>query len=240
MYFNLESLFQRFLNLIITVATLLVAMFALGEKVIFERAVFFILLVCLLLCRRNINNFGVVLAVVIGAITEEVARQLVPYLHHYYLKLLVYGLIGYGFWWFRSDYRNNLTAGVSLLVAVVVESYQFVNGVVGNDLIWHVLLIFNALLVRWMLFMRFTYTEKWFASKVQLNVLEWQIYVLFQIIIYLQVVMIGEYVCRELLNLRINYIFGIYPYLSHLLLIYLVWLILCASSRNNPKNVISA
>lgn len=240
MYFDVESVVRRFLTIIITVSTLLIGVFSFGNSLIFDRAILVVFVFCLLLNRCNINNVGVILAVIMGRLVSEVIGLALPYLDNSYVRFVLYAVTGYGFWWFRSDYKNNLMMSIMYVASVFAEIFWWFNGQEALLLIGFVLLTLNALFVRWMLFMRFTYTEKWFPKKVQLNLLEWQTYTLFQWVIYLQLAVIAEYLISHIFNLSIAYLYGVYPYLSHILSIYLVWLFLCSSARKSEKNILNA
>jgi hypothetical protein len=240
MSYDVEERLRPLIGLFIAISTILMAALALGNATLFDRLLLAILMLSLIYCRANINTLGVVLAVIFGRLLEEILWPISHLVEIQSIKVALYLLIGYGFWWLRGDYRNNVIITSIYIVCVLAEIYWLSIGYSPPNIVWFLLLILQALFVRWLLFMRFTFTEKWFPMKVRFNHLEWQMYGVYQWFIICQIFMLGEYLFRHIFNLQIHLVYELYPYISHVLSMYIVWLILGANTREIENNRVKA
>lgn len=129
----------------------------------FDRLYFSVMFFTVLTCQRNVNILGIVALTLLLRFIDESAYFLLDNLN-LPSKALLYGVVGYFFWFLRYDPLSPLLFSIFLLT-ITAEIYWLYSAYPAPEVNWEILLIFLNLLARHCLFRRVMWTERFFPQK---------------------------------------------------------------------------
>lgn len=224
---NFLSNYLHTIRLLI-VATLCigVAIFTIGDGELFDQIFYTVLAITLLFCRKNINVAMVVAIILVERLTDELIWLSWGWAESIPFRLALYTLAVFVCVKLKHDSRNKVLVPTTLLLVAATDLYWTVTSYESQKIIWYLICIILCMAVRWFLFTRYELVMKYFPGKEALSKSEEWIYEAYQWVIYVNVLMILEYIIRHLFQINLLVIYHAYSYLIQFVYAYVLWAIL--------------
>lgn len=203
-------------------ATLGIATF--GDASIFDRLYLTTIFILLIFMRKDINIVGVILILISQRIFEEIGFSFID-AQVIYLKVIVYLLCLLGLYKIRKDFLA-IPLGLMLVLAVAAETYWLLTGYQAPTIWWYTYLIFVSMTVRKTIWRRDYFTRLWFKKSQSLDI-DYYIYQLNLVYVWVNIAMIIEFMLRHLLGLKdVLYVYSAFSYIAHIMTVITLFLIL--------------
>jgi len=199
-----------------------------GNSELFDRIFFGVLIFTAILCRKNVNVVGVVIIIVIHQFLAETAWLIIQ--KEYLVKpilieLTFYTISIFACYKFRHDSMSKLLLA-TLIISIASEIYWFWHDSDGAAMHWYVMVLTINLLTRYLIFLRVSYTLNYFPQKTESINLDWYIYKLNALAIFIQTANIAEYSLRRVLGATdFLYVYVMYPYVMQAISTYTIFII---------------
>ncbi|WP_343860337.1 hypothetical protein [Aliiglaciecola litoralis] len=202
-----------------------------GNPLLFDRLFICILIFTAVICRHNINVLGLIVILVIQRLVEESAWVISELEYKDLIKACFYLLSIAVYWVIKYDKVSRILL-VALVFSLIAEFYWIYSNQATPEIYWYVTLLSSYSFARHLVFMRVVYMEELFPNRIIESVnLDWQIYKLFAVFSVLQLLMIFEYLVRNLIQPNILLVWKTYPYFSQVCYTYLIWVIFFESYK---------
>jgi hypothetical protein len=192
-----------------------------GNAAIFDRLFIGILVFTAVTCRKNVNILSVVAIILLQRALEECAWSFLT--DTYLIKIALYS---FGFWlvyYLRHDWITRVLL-TSLILVSVAEIYWYINDDLAPQVYWNIGLMIFDVIIRYLIFSRFSFVELWFKGRAVSINLDWTIYKLSAIAIIVQCAIITEYLIRHILELpNLLLVYSAYPYAMHIIATIAIW-----------------
>ena len=172
---------------LLTAAVAAVSFLTFGKYPYFDGIFLAVLLTLAIANLRDLNLLSVLLIACVDQVSSLLYWQLINI--EWLYKLPTYAFILVLAWWLRHA-QLGLMAIVVLVITLCAEGYFLLNNHPAPALHFHLLTLFHALLIRRCLFLRTVIFDKWKTKPLHID---WYYYCLLAVIIYLNVIMLGEY-----------------------------------------------
>ncbi len=206
-------------------------LYSFGNALVFDRIFIGVFIFTAVVCRNNVNVLGVVAILILQRLLEESAWSISELDYQYVVKPAFYLVAIFSYWSFKFDPLAKVLLA-SLIVSLGAELYWAYFNLPAPEIYWYNGIAASCMLVRYLLFVRVGYTSELFPRQAQSIDLDWAVYRVDGLAIILQLLMIVEYIIRNLThNLSIIYVFKAYPYILQVFASYIVWLVFYESYR---------
>ncbi|WP_166425793.1 hypothetical protein [Paraglaciecola sp. 20A4] len=214
-----------------------------GNALVFDRIFIGILLFTGFICRKDINVLGIILILAVIRVLEEAlwfifAEQLY---NHWLSKITIYLLLFFIIYKFWFDKMSKISLLI-LLLCISAEIYWIIIGyTLAPAIYWYAALVGLGLLTRHFLFSRIQMTEQ-FTSKSGKSInLDWYIYQVTRIYIFIEGLNIFEYILRHVFQIKyIQIIYYVYPYIMQSLATFTLWIVFNEANKLFKERLISA
>lgn len=205
---------EKFVRTFIALSLVSAGIYTFGNAQLFDRLYILIILTVGFFVRKDINMVGIIALLGAQRLVEEagyvfIHSQFIP------IKVLIYLCCTVGLYKIRFDpFRYPL--GTILAISISAEFYWYYTDYKAPVVWWHVLLITNSMLVRKLIWMRELWTKRHFPGKAQSLDMDYYIYELCKVYIWVNIAMVLEYMVRHiLLKKQILYVYSSFPYVVH-------------------------
>lgn len=192
-----------------------------GNAAIFDRLFIGILFFTALICRNSVNVLSVLAIILLQRALEELAWSFLT--DTYLVKTTLYAL---GFWlvyYLRHDWVTRILLA-SLILVSVAEIYWYLNDDLAPQVYWNIGLMIFDVIIRYLIFSRFSFVELWFKGRAISINLDWTIYKLSAIAIIVQCTIVSEYLIRHIFELpNLLVVYAAYPYAMHIIATIAIW-----------------
>jgi hypothetical protein len=221
----LAHYFPKILTALLGGLFIFASIYSFGNALIFDRLYIGVLIFTAIICRKNVNVFGVIVILLFISAVNEIAWVVSEIEYKTFIKILFYaiGLIIYMV--VRYDKVSNLLA-LSLLLCFCSESYWIIVDRNPPELYWVIFIQASHLLTRHLLFYRVSYTADYYRDEAKSIDLDWHIFKLNTVAIVIHTLTVIEYIIRNVFGqVEVMFIYNLYPYLMHALAAYYIWII---------------
>lgn len=196
-----------------------------GNALIFDRIFIGVLVFTAVICRHNIDVLGVVIILVAFTLMDEAGWYLLINGNDLVIRIGFYSIAGLALLKLKHDPLSRLLF-FSLLISVCAEAFWFITEKKASSIHWYIYTLFLALLTRYLIFVRVSYTEEWFPGKGESINLDWHIYKLNAVMAAVQTASILEFIVRNVFGYKsVLIVYTIYPYLMQAIATYTIWII---------------
>lgn len=196
-----------------------------GNALLFDRIFIGVLIFTGIVCRKNIDVLGVV-AILIGLrILDESGWYIFEHADPTVAKVGFYLLAIASFFKLKFDPLSKLML-LCLVAALSAEIYWFATDATNKSIHWYMYALFLALVKRYFIFVRVSYTEDWFDGRGESINLDWHIYKLAGASAFIQAASVIEYFIRNVAGFKnVLVVYNLYPYAMQAIATYTVWII---------------
>lgn len=209
-----------------------------GNAWAFDRIYISLLIFTGIVCRKDINVVSVVIVLVLQLIWENLAWNLL--VDENLVKIILYLVALYAIYYFRYDWLTKIVATI-VIIAAACELYWYSNNYSAPEIYWYIWLMISNLLIRYLIFCRVSFVDKYYPRKGESINLDWVIYKLNAVLTILQAAMVLEYLSRHLLGLGgILLVYYSYSYIIHIIGTIIIWAIFTESSKRLIPKLLKA
>ena len=184
-----------------------------GNALLFDRIFIGVLIFTGIVCRKNIDVLGVVCILILLRAIDEAGWFIFENTDETVVKIGFYALAVTGCFKLKFDPLSKLMM-LCLTISLIAEVYWYVNAIQGKSIHWYVFTFFVALLQRYLIFVRVSYTQDWFKGRGESINLDWHIYKLAAASSFILAGSIIEYSIRNVLGFKqVLVVYTLYPYL---------------------------
>jgi|GEM_PF-1020201 len=214
-----------------------------GNALIFDRLFLGILLFTGFICRKDINVLGIIIILAAIRVLEEFLWFLFTdqLYNHWISKFVIYLVLLFSIYKFWFDKMSKVSL-VILLICVLAEIYWVMIGYsVTPAIYWYAALVVLSLLTRHFLFSRIQITEQFTIKTGKSINLDWYIYQITRMYIFIEGLNIFEYILRHVFSLKnMQIIYHIYPYIMQSLATFTLWIVFNEANKLFKEKLIRA
>lgn len=227
----LRAYLPSFITSLIGGLFLLLGLLTFGKPLLFDRLFIFVLLFTMLVCRKNINVVGIVAILLAVKVLDEGAWLLQNSDWVLVGKIGFYLCAALACYWAWYDKLAKLLL-IVLIMSLATETYWFLAGRDSISLQWFNFMLAANLFVRDLIFSRVQYTQKLGFNNVTSTHLDWKIYSINAVTIFIILAMVIEYLLRNLLGFsNALLVYQLYPYAMQILSTFIIWSIFHESAK---------
>jgi hypothetical protein len=209
-----------------------------GNAWAFDRIYVSLLVFTGLVCRKDINVVSVIIILVLQLLWENLAWNL--FVDENLVKVTLYLAALYAAYYFRYDWLAKMVATI-VIIASICEIYWYSNNYNAPEIYWYTWIMISNLLIRYLVFCRVSFVDKYYPKKGESVNLDWVIYKLNAALTILQAAMIFEYLSRHLLGFGdILIVYYSYSYIIHIIGTITIWAIFSESSKRIISKLLKA
>ena len=228
---------EKFVRTIIALTLVAAGVATFGSPLYFDRLYILIIVTVGFFARKDINILGVIALLGGQRVIEEAAFIFID-VQPALIKLPIYFFCLVGLYRIRFDSICYILCPL-LLITFGAEIYWYLDSYKAPVIWWHLLLITSSMLVRKFIWMRELWCKKHFPGKVRSLDLDYYIYELCLIYIWVNIAMVLEYFVRHILNIKdCLYVYYSFPYIAQTITILTLLLLVDQSIKNiNAKMI---
>ncbi len=190
-------------------------MLTLGKPLLFDRVFFASLLIIAFAFRKDINLLGVTTIIIAERILEEIAYLFVP--ESFALKILTYAVCLFALYLRKQDSIFYVVL-ISVSILIGAEIYWVITDFKFISTHWYIYLITLNLFVRKAISSRCFWTAEKFPHCVSEPLkIDYYVYQLAAIFIFINLLTLGEYLLRHILAINSLIIYSNYALINHII-----------------------
>lgn len=209
-----------------------------GNGLTFDRIYIILLIFTGIVCRKDVNVVSVIIILVLQMIWDLLAWNLL--IDENMVKVTLYTTALCVSYYFRYDWLAKIVATV-VMVASASELYWYSIDYSAPEIYWYIWIMISNLLIRYLVFCRVSFVDKYYHKKGESVNLDWVIYKLNAALTVLQAAMVFEYLSRHLIGFdNIIFIYYSYSYVVHIIGTIIIWAIFTESSKRLIPKLMNA
>lgn len=226
---------QKFVSAFLAGCFIAAGILTFGNALIFDRLYIVVLIAIALYVREDINILGVIAILTLHKILEESALMTIEDFSEF--KWVLYAAC-ISILFIERKEPCCVYFSATLIVCLAAEFYWYLNDYNAPTTFWHLFQIANALLIRKLLILRPFITAERYPKHAEPIRLDHYIYNLFAIYIWINMFMIVEYIVRHIFGIDSILIFYTsYPYLAHILAVFVLYNLTVQSIKESNKKI---
>jgi len=227
----------KFLTTLVASAFLALGVFYFNDAESFTHLFYLILLFSIFLCRKQPDIRGVIGIILLVRLSEEIVWFILIDYDSKLLLLPIYLALAVGIWYLADEKQTKIPLRILMILILIAEVYWHFSGYKAPIIYPYLVMIVLNLTIQWLIFIRAIYGFKYkFLGKE--TKLDFKIYKLVRWTIFLEMAMICEYLVRHILGINMLLVYQAFPYISHMLSVYTLYLVFTASYQQFlPKKI---
>jgi hypothetical protein len=200
-----------------------------GNGLAFDRIYIILLIFTGIVCRKDINVVSVIIILVLRMMWDLLAWNLL--IDENLVKVTLYLTALYVSYYLRYDWLAKIVATV-VIVASASELYWYSINYSAPEIYWYIWIMISNLLIRYLVFCRVSFVDKYFPNAGESVNLDWVIYKLYAVLTVLQAAMVFEYLSRHLIGFNdVLFVYYSYSYVVHIIGTIIIWAIFTENSK---------
>lgn len=233
----MQLVLQKSLTLVIACALIAGSILTFDNSILFDWLFFGTLTFVALLLHKNVNIVGIILIIVAAKMVDEAGWYLLSD------TLLSKGLVYLAFsvtLFIVKEEEYRIPLAILLLLSLLSELYWAITDYSAPEIYWYFFELNLEVLVRHYLFMRVFFTSSLVPNKSKSIELDVNIHDLITLFLFVNGLIILEFLMRHVLTIDIKVMWAINPYILHGLSVYMVYLILNGSAQLTLSSKLNA